>query len=263
MPILIDYKYDPYKTPPHSSYITLIQSYIHPILIKKLEKIGYQDEKLTVSLSPRDPSYYLAHQPIFQAGVYTQVPEDILGTNLVLVGLFDVALIDKSWGIRHNDRVFDPQKYRYDLYSKVDSDSMRVYLEHFKAFPPRHILEKQMKEEEKNFMDALNDFPFSVEIVCDWPDVIFEIYFNDSVSLETIHEIEMLFSKCTAEWNNSKNHKKNANVIHYVGDACLQKRNQMVSIHVDFGDCSPEKVLIFILKYINDSNLNINKIKLT
>ncbi len=108
-----------------------------------------------------------------------------------------------------------------------------------------------------------DNFRFEYEIACGWPDVIFQIHFNERVTAKTVYNVEALINKFIINWNNSLDDNNDDNIIDYVGSAESEENKKSVNIHVDFGRSDPEKVLMPMLKHFSDSQLDIKKIVLT
>jgi len=102
------------------------------------------------------------------------------------------------------------------------------------------------------------DFPIIME--CDYPDVIFEICFEQEPSNKVRMETLKVIEDFAVKYN-----KRHESGIHHVAELneVIDNRNQSaVYIHVDFGDCKPE-VLISLLKAIGKSKLQIKEITLS
>ena len=108
-----------------------------------------------------------------------------------------------------------------------------------------------------------DNFRFEYEIACGWPDVIFQIHFNERVTAKTVNNVEALINNFAINWNDSLDDNEDDNVIDYVGSAESEENKKSVNIHVDFGRSDPEKVLMHMLKHLSDSELDIKKIVLT
>lgn len=100
---------------------------------------------------------------------------------------------------------------------------------------------------------------FPLEIACDYPDVVFEICYDNipdkNLTADTLKVVEEYIIKYN---------KRHEDGIHYAADASdfiKNKKSNAVYVHVDFGNCNIE-ALALVIRAIGKNNLPIKEMTL-
>ena len=99
-----------------------------------------------------------------------------------------------------------------------------------------------------------NDFPFEISSNCGFPDVVFSIFMNQKVTKSLCDEVVSEFSSFQLEWD--------ANHIYGIHNIELKNEqidDYLVEVVVDFGS-SDYKIIMHLIKWLQNSNLNIKNI---
>lgn len=115
------------------------------------------------------------------------------------------------------------------------------------------ICEKSAERFIKRLHKSVN---FPLEIACDYPDVIFEIYYDckpdKTLKAATLKVIEDYVIKYNKRHDDGIHHVANAS------DFIKRKKSNVVYIHVDFGNCDID-VLALVIRAIGKSDLPIKQ----
>ena len=249
----------------HPSYFEMIKQKIAPVIQEKLIKAGYDGGHFIVSLSQRQLEYYY-EQPSIAVAIYHQ---NHSGSNYPqCISFFDVVCIDTSWGFTH-PRKGCKKDFKLDPNKEVNKDNLKLYIKYFtKVEPPLHIYEAEMekaaqKEAEKFEKFLKDNCNFEVELAFeDYPDIIFEIYFDVDITDELTEKTLEVMSKFINSWNRKRERQGLEGYIHYIDDARRTIENPAKNaayIHVDMGDANLT-ALKHLLKSLNKPYLPINNI---
>ena len=127
-------------------------------------------------------------------------------------------------------------------------------------FPSAKEFEIMCQRSAERFVKRLHkSVNFPLEITCDYPDVIFEICYDQKPDEGLTFDTLKFFEEYAAKYN-----KRHEDGIHYVADVTdieNDKKTNAVCIHVDFGECSID-ALASVIRAIGKSNLPIKEMVL-
>lgn len=245
----------------HPSYLTQLREQLLSDIEKRLLKLGYQNGEFEITIQIRQWEY-ISHQTSFMLSV---LMSDDCPDGQRWLGFFDVSAWDKSWGAKPKDPAYNPKRL-LDPKKDISDESVKFKIEHNNLMPSMHIIEEQTRIATKNFIQAIESgFRFPCELKCDWPDVIFELYFTDKATEQITHRIEIEFNAFMVKWNKQQMKKDDEEAIHYIAnisDTIECPEPNVVYIHVDFGNGSLT-VLQKLLEYLNKSEIDIKKVILS
>ena len=248
----------------HPSYFEMIKQKIAPVIQEKLIKAGYDGGHFIVRICQRQLEYYY-DQPSIAVIIDHQ---NHCYNHSEWIATFDVVCIDTSWGITHARKDYK-MGFKLDPNKEVNKDNLKLYIENFtKVEPPFHIYEAEMekaaqKEAEKFEKFLKDNCNFEVELAFeDYPDIIFEIYFDVDITDELTEKTLEVMSKFINSWNRKRERQGLEGYIHYIDDARRTIENPAKNaayIHVDMGDANLT-ALKHLLKSLNKPYLPIKNI---
>lgn len=245
--------------PIHPIFLEQFQSQLFPRIEKKLQKAGYLPNDYLIKfmekfwvLKPQDYSQLSKGYTWFRGASIWRRSGYRAGYDLI------TGSIELQWKISYciEDINIDIAKNEIDLTNEMISKSAKLLIGEIDLMP--YLVKHEAKP--ANVIPLLR---FEYELNCEWPDVIFQIHFNERITAKTVNNVEALINKFSNNWNDSLNDNEDDNIIDYVGSAESEESGKSVNIHVDFGRSDPEKVLMPMLKHLSDSELDIKKIVLT
>lgn len=176
-----------------------------------------------------------------------------------------------SCGIKNKkdfNRYLGKKIFYLDPNNKVNKDNFKIFVRKCHIPPPLHIYKSQMekaaqKEAEKFEKFLKDNCNFEVELAFeDYPDIIFEIYFDVDITDELTEKTLEVMSKFIDSWNRKRERQGLEGYIHYIDDARSTIENPAKNaayIHVDMGDANLT-ALKHLLKSLNKPYLPIKNI---
>jgi hypothetical protein len=77
MSIVLDFRYNEnFHDHPNETYLALAKEKIGPLILKRLSKLGYTDDRFLVSIVTDEHHCYLCGQSLFSAMLFIQLPEE-------------------------------------------------------------------------------------------------------------------------------------------------------------------------------------------
>jgi len=251
---------EPMKYNLHPSYLVQIREQLCESIEKRLNKQGYQNGEFFFTIMLGSLEYY-PQQSSFMLSV--AMPAECIG-GIAWLGSLSVSAWDTVWGAKSEAKTYNPERILNPL-KDVSDKSVKFKIEHEFLLPSKEKYEKDSRIETEKFIKAIETgFRFPCELNCDWPDVIFEVFFKNQPTVQLANQTETIFCNFMEKWNKKQEKKDGEEFIHYIADISdniESPKPNVVYIHVDFANGSII-VLQKLLQHLNKSNLDIEKIVL-
>lgn len=126
--------------------------------------------------------------------------------------------------------------------------------------PSEAEFEKQSRRAAERFFKSFDNFRFPCRLSeCDFPDVIYEVFFEAQPDSETAEKVLSVIEKWAYNYNRrNKDNDRNIHFVQLIEDSEeIRPSGNSVLIHIDFGNCD---VLLIrnVIQQLNKSDLPIN-----
>lgn len=242
----------------HPSWYEICEKQTRDQVINIIKKHLYEPGEYTLSFSVNDGKMLRRKRQNFFSGWITCKNEHVIG-GVSPLGMIHFDYDDDTFDAFDFINTYPEINYEHELLNPTAK--FIVVDEGF--LPSEKEFELMCKKSTERFFAKLkNTVNFPLEIACGYPDVIFEICFdqkpNDALRAKTVKVIE----DYAATYN--KRHEEGIAYAAAIDDTDIveNKKENAVYIHVDFGSC-PIETLASLLKAIGKSDLVIKEITLT
>ncbi len=245
-----------------------IQSKFLPKLTKKLQKAGYPAGNYLIiyhnlwNLEHKD-IYTREHRDLLDGPAKLGRSACIFRQSGYRGDAYDIITggMDCMWECRGYDDHIMVQTEGYDLTEEMTAQTTKVTVNI--SLLPRLEQEDSSTdlESEEEASNILPFVKFPYELECEWPDVIVTCFFSKPVTDDTIQAVQSVVHGFVGEWNAPLDDSED--FIDYVGDAEAGEDQTSVDIHIDFGPCDPDKVLMPFITHLSNSPLPIQRLLLT
>ena len=144
--------------------------------------------------------------------------------------------------------IVDELFYEYD--KVINGNTLENFIQFIND--ERHYPKKRNKKREKKN----NDFPCEISESCEYPDVIFSLYFEQKKNNKLKKSVIDEFAAFQSHWESEHDYG-----IHTIIDADeidISCDKDAVNVFVDFGNCTPE-IIEDVLDWLKHSKLKIKK----
>lgn len=147
-----------------------------------------------------------------------------------------------------------------DCEKELTNTTAKFTVSYERIGPSPREFDAMIEKSADRFLKRLhNAVSFPLEIECDYPDVVFEICYDNAVEQSLAADTLKVIEDYVVKYN-----KRRQDGIHHVADVTditEDKKPNAVYIHVDFGDCNVN-VLANVIKAIGKSELPIKEMAL-
>ena len=240
----------------HDSYLTALSSEFSGVIKAELKKHKHLTGKYAVIVmmcSIKNPSATDAH--ILLSG----------NRNITLYVLqmpHNVCVISYMIDFSSENMVADAADCRYFWINPLED--ILKYSPTFKISDSFIIsseaeFEEQSRRAAEKFFKSFNNFRFPCRLSeCDFPDVIYEVFFETKPDSATAEKVLSVIEKWAYNYNRrNKDNDRNIHFVQLIEDSEeIQPSGNSVLVHVDFGNCD---VLLIrnVIQQLNKSDLPI------
>ena len=240
----------------HDSYLTALSSEFSGVIKAELKKHKHLTGKYAVIVmmcSIKNPSATDAH--ILLSG----------NRNITLYVLqmpHNVCIISYTIDFSSENMVADAADCRYFWINPLED--ILKYSPTFKISDSFIIsseaeFEEQSRRAAEKFFKSFNNFRFPCRLSeCDFPDVIYEVFFETKPDSATAEKVLSVIEKWAYNYNRrNKDNDRNIHFVQLIEDSEeIQPSGNSVLVHVDFGNCD---VLLIrnVIQQLNKSDLPI------
>ena len=238
----------------HPSWCKLCEAHTKDDVIKILKKHLYDPGKYVLNFSAYNgPILSKTNQYTFSGWITFKSDRGILSAGPIQFDFYEDSF--DLCDFKHNWPVIDCEE-------ELASPSARFTVVGEQLTPSPKEFEIICEKSTQKFLKRLhNSVAFPLEITCDYPDVIFEICYDQAPDEELKAKTLGIIENYAKKYN--KTHDEG---IHHVAEVSSllkekDKKENAVYVHVDFGNCYIE-VLASVLKALGKSDLAIKEVTL-
>lgn len=237
----------------HDSYLKALSSEFSGVIKAELKKHKHLTGKYTVI--------------VMMCGIKNPSATDthILNRNITLYVLqmpHNVCVISYTIDFSSENMLADESDCRYFWINPFED--ILKYSPTFKIsdsfiIPSEEEIEEQSRRAAERFFKSFDNFRFPCRLgECDFPDVIYEVFFEAQPDSATAEKVLSIIERWAYNYNRrNKDNDRNIHFVQLIEDSEeIQPSGNSVLIHIDFGNCD---VLLIrnVIQQLNKSDLPI------
>jgi hypothetical protein len=237
----------------HSSWYETCERQTKEKVISILKKHQYEPGEYILYFSANEGDIRRKKQQNFFNGWLTQT-DDTKSEGMVNLGPVSFDYSDDE--VKACD--FAISSVKINCERELKDPKAKFIVAYEGLLPSKKEYEAICQRSYEQFINKLNkSVSFPIELLCEYPDVIFEIHFDTDLDEELAVNTLNVFEKCVGKYN--KCHEEPIHDVLDVTDAVKETNANCVCIYIDFGNCNIN-ALLYVIKALGKSNLPITKL---